>query len=130
MSFGEYMDMINASGLITETFSKNAVRPCFVYSLMIVENELTTSAYKQMTPVEFYEAVSDDRLSCTDALLQSSLRVLCGTDWKAYPRHGPRPACSPVPEAAAGDRSAGAGATEWMRRGCKSLSYVMLNIAQ
>ena len=56
----------------------------------------------QMTPVEFHEAVSDDRLSCTDALLQSSLRVLCGTDWKAYPRHGPRPACSPVAEAAAG----------------------------
>lgn len=75
MSFGEYMDLINASGLITESFSKNSTRPCFVYSLMIEENELTTSRYKEMTPVEFYEAVRSLALLCARTYVP--LTVLC-----------------------------------------------------
>ena len=65
MSFQEYMDMVIVSGLTSEEgFSKTAARPCFVNAMMVVENELTTTAHKQMTRVEYYEAVSSARRCC------------------------------------------------------------------
>jgi len=110
MSFEEYTELITASGLCSNEFSKSATRPCFVDALMLAENELTTTAHTEMCHVEYYEMVRSPQRHRGKRSIFLTTRSLRCTDRTLDTRHGLGSRRPIVPKAAPCNRGACAGA--------------------
>ena len=58
MSLDEFIDMVNQSGVVNDTFGSREISPLFNLSMMTQKNELDLERHYNMIPVEFIEAIA------------------------------------------------------------------------